>query len=110
MLAPVIQTSGRDSGVSQPLLHLRHSRFVVQGIGGRDGANRVKTSWLMGPFGECQMMAQPAATGWLMSPTMHQDVVVPGGMIPFPEMAGNGPGPRLVVVGETPRGSLSPHR
>ena len=64
----------------------------------------------MGTFGACQMMAQPAATRWLMSPVMHQDVVVPRGMIPFPEMAGHGPGPRLVVVGGTPRGSLSPHR
>jgi hypothetical protein len=64
----------------------------------------------MGTFGEYQMIAQPAATRWLMSPVMHQDVVVPRGMIPFPEMADNGPGPQLVVVGGTPRGSLSPHR
>jgi hypothetical protein len=56
------------------------------------------------------MMAQPAATTWLVSPVMHQDVVWPRGMIPFPRMASYGKGPRLVVVGGTHRRSLSPNR
>src|SRR5688572_30709804 len=55
--------------------------------------------WLLGAFGECQMMAPLAATTWLVSPVMHQDVVWPRGMRPCPRMAGDGTGPRLVVVG-----------
>jgi hypothetical protein len=81
---------------------------VIPGL--TEVSNRVTTLWLMGTFGECQMMAQPAATRWLISPVIHQDVVVPRGMIPFPEMAGDGQGPRLVVVGGIPRWSIAPHR
>jgi hypothetical protein len=61
-------------------------------------------------FGECQMMAQLAATRWLVWPVMHQGFVVPRGMIPFPRMAGDATGPRLVGVGGTPRWSISPDR
>src|SRR5215510_12555697 len=56
------------------------------------------------------MMAQLAATTWLVSPVMHQDCVVPRGMRPFPRTAGDGKWPWLVVVGGTHRWSLSSHR
>jgi hypothetical protein len=41
---------------------------------------------------------------------IHQDVVVPRGMLSFPRMAGDGKGPWLVVVGGTHRWSISPDR
>jgi hypothetical protein len=62
----------------------------------------------MGTFGEGQMMAQLAATTWLVSPVMHQDVVLPRGMMPFPRMAGDGQGSRLVGVGGLIAGQFPP--